>query len=89
MFQPSQDFDQYNTTLYDHRFDLDLEHVVAHSAPELYIVTLTQVQNYNEHIRSADFRGMNRGFLGKELCSAVPGIKTQLGWLETWQQMDA
>ncbi len=85
MFQPSQDFDQYNTTLYDHRFDLDLEHVVAHLAPELYIVTLTQVLNYNQHIRSADFRGMNRGFLGKELCSAVPVMKIQLGWLETWQ----
>jgi hypothetical protein len=85
MFQPSQDFDQHNTTLYDHRFDLDLEHVVAHLAPELYIVTLTQVQNYNQHNRSADFRGMSRGFLGKEFCSVVQPIKTQLGWLETWQ----
>jgi hypothetical protein len=85
MFQPSEDFDQYNTTIYDHRFDLDLERVVAHLAPELYIVTLTQVQNYNQHIRSADFRAMSRGFLGKELRSAVPGIKIQLGWLETWQ----
>jgi hypothetical protein len=37
MFQPTQDLDRYNTTLRDHRYDLDLEHVAAHLAPELYI----------------------------------------------------